>query len=419
MGEYRHKINRKSMANGRVSRWRMMLAPRRGGASLLWPIAIAAFVGGCVPPTAKQTARGAFESWLEDNQAAYEAFKREAKARAWAIYVQTYEYQTSTESIGVLDLANSSYRSIYRVSPGNRIVQTTDRVEGRIAFVEAREKVADGRVQRSDFSLKIAADDGAVEQIELDAAFDEQGPGGLDLGASRVLLAAKAGKVYLYDMDSGMFERVFGGGDGGQNQRLWMVRLMGDRFLLLITGQQHPERLVVLQGAPPYEPLAVVEGVSGVAVIGRHLIAEAIGGWFVYDPTGQRKEQLPGRPVLRAPGDDKAVLGDVPAELLLSSGGRVYQYNLDHRSENPLWRAARPIEHYDFTSVFLSPDGRFLFVPWHVPPRTHGELHLGRVMEYEVYDLTTGEKRGAFLNPYAGKFSFHFLGWVKRDEDQE
>jgi hypothetical protein len=68
---------------------------------------------------------------------------------------------------------------------------------------------------------------------------------------------------------------------------------------------------------------------------------------------------------------------------------------------------------YDYTRLFLSLDSRFLFIPWHLPPRSHAELHLARMLEYEVYDLTTGEKRGAFVDSFQGKLSFGYLGWVE------
>ena len=165
-----------------------------------------------------------------------------------------------------------------------------------------------------------------------------------------------------------------------------------------------------------------------INVFGNYIAAWNDGACFVYDPTTGTTERLAAGSLVCSCGDDEFLFCTLDEGTTWKGRGRLYRYTISSQSKELVWEprpgdtgfAAKPGEEkrYDYTRLFLSPDGRFLFIPWHIPPRTHAELHLARMFEYEVYDLTTGKKRGAFVDSFQGKFSFVCLGWVE-DEGAE
>jgi hypothetical protein len=166
------------------------------------------------------------------------------------------------------------------------------------------------------------------------------------------------------------------------------------------------------------------EGGSGSdSFIGEYVATWGEGACLLYEPANGTTEHLTAGHLVCSCGDDEFIFCTLNQGNTSQGRGPLHRYRIRSRSQELLWApltgkngsgmGAGQERQYDYTRLFLSLDSRFLFIPWHLPPRSHAELHLARMLEYEVYDLTTGEKRGAFVDSFQGKLSFGYLGWVE------
>ncbi len=401
-----------------------------GGIAISGMVAVAVFLmltTGCVmhaplrllSPNLSRARSGLYESWHKENRAAYEAYRELARAKGWKMYVACgsqaglFDY-----GIGRLDCARSEYAALYTVRAGRRIDEVTPFREGCAAFIEYSLKEPWWRdaVDLRDFELGILWRDGAVTKVPLDAP-EVHRLARIAMGQRYVFLTTFFfRKAWVYDVQAETLHTVFDFPSPGDMTET--AGVLGDRYLLVLAGRAEGAHLVILEASQPYREVSRIQGVSNVLGVGEHLVVEKDSECFLHDPEAGTTERLTSGNLIMGLGNHEFLFYE-PYE-------RVWRYNILSRKTEPFWQPPpkdkgfrmRPGEpkHYDYAYLIVSPDGRFLFVPWHVPTRTKGEFLVSPVLEYEVYDLGAGEKRGAFLNIHEGKFHVEFLGWAERDE---
>lgn len=376
-----------------------------------------------------------YESWHTKNRDAYREFGDLARANGWKMCI------VGGDGIGILDFGHSTYGRLYSLSR-RRQIRAISRFRGeRVAFIECRDKAPFWRTMMdlTDFDLRVLDHDGGVTKVPLEA-YILRAP--MVIGDRCVVWGMGAG-VYVYDI--GTRTMALTPKDQDVGRMVLKIALVEGKFLVLLVGVSDPERVLVLEATEPHREISRTNGVSNMIVVGEHVVVEkgtAVvcsfslvnedivagdnGVCFLYDPGQRTTERLAAGNLLCGCGDDEFLFCLLDRGNTYKGRGRLYRYRIGARSSEVVWeppsedtgveRDGADKKWYDYTRLFLSPDGRFLFMPWHVPPRTHAELHLGDVLEYEVYDLKTGKKRGALLNLYEGEFFFEFLGWDTGDQ---
>jgi hypothetical protein len=380
-----------------------------------------------------------YESWEKENNGAYREFEELARGKGLKMYV------TDGSGIGILDLGHFTYDPLYRPPP-RKLIQVTSRFRAeRVAFIECTDEAPRWRntMELTDFQLCLLDQGGKVVRVPLEWYLGRVPI----VVADECVLFGSGSSAYLYDIETERLRRVFVAQAGELNDEVVKIGLVEGKFLVLLVGEPDPESLVVLGAEEPHSEIARMEGVSNMMVVGEHIVVEkssAIlaskpligryiaadkdGTCFLYDPIGGTTERVTAGNLVCSWGTDEFLFCILDEGNTWKGNGRVYRYNISTRSKELVWdpssgdpgspSGTAQEKGYAYTSLFLSPDGRLLFAPWHVRPRTHGELHFGDVLEYEVYDLNTGHKRGAFLNLYQGRFLFAFLGWAGADQGE-
>jgi hypothetical protein len=378
--------------------------------------------GGCVlhaplrllSPNLSRARTRLYEFWHKENRAAYESYRELARANGWKMYVACgSEAGLFDCGIGRLESGTSEYTPVYTVRLGRRIMEVTPFCKGRTAFIEYSLKEPWWRdtLELRDFELGILWRDGAVTKVPLDAPEVDR-LARIAMGHRYVFLTTFFfRKTWLYDVQTETLHAVSDFPSPGDMMET--AGVLGDRYLLVLTGRGERANLVILEASEPYREVSRMQGVSNMVGVGEYLVVEKDSECFLHDPEAGTTERLTSGNLIMGLGNHEFLFYE-PYE-------RIWRYNILSRKIQPLWQSPgrdggfrmRPGEpkHYDYAYLSLSPDERFLFVPWHVPTRTKGEFLVSPVLEYEVYDLASGEKRGAFVNIHRGKFVFRFLGW--------
>lgn len=372
-------------------------------------------------PNLTRARAGLYECWQEENRDAYQMFRELAKANGWRMYVACgSEAGLYDHSIGRLDFGHSEYEVLYKVPRGRRIGTIAPLRAGRLAFIEYTLKIpcCAGRFEETNLKLGVVAEQAAVTKVSFELPrLDLQGP--LALGERYVFFTSGYLKGWLYDVSEKTLHTIFElprGQDGIQK-----VDVLPDSYLFVLRGLPPRSRLVVLSAKPPHVELSSIDGVVDVTVVGRTVVIEKGDACFLYDPeTGEIQRVAAGNLLARLGNDD--FLFEAPGD----RSRAVWRYSIVSGTAEPFWKPPAPDigfgmrpgepKHYDYTYSIVCPHRRFFFVPWRVPWRTKAEFLMGPILEYDVYDLTTGEKRGAFLNLYEGRFLFKFLGWADGEQ---
>lgn len=366
-----------------------------------------------------ERARVAFyESWCKENEAAYNGWISLARENRWSMYVWARAWKADFAGIGRLGWGERSYALLYGSRHGRCLKAVTGFREGRAAFIECTQKVSWWRsdVELSEYKLGVLESDGTVSKVSFDASEPVRV---IALGRRYVLLSESYQKVWLYDIRSNVLCAVLEGPPAQDG--IEKAGILRDRFLLLMTGIL-ARTIVVLDAEKPHVEISRIEKVADFLTLAEHVVVEKDEACFLYDPATGSAERLTSGRLLREAGSDgflfyRSERGTLP----------LYRYDITARSAELLWEppsrdpgfGVRPGEGkpYDYGEVILSPCGHFLLVPWRLEgPMSKAQRLLGTKLEYDVYDIRTGEKRGAFLNLYEGKFFFEFLGWDTSDQ---
>jgi hypothetical protein len=173
--------------------------------------------------------------------------------------------------------------------------------------------------------------------------------------------------------------------------------------------------------------LSSIEEVDRVILVGQNVVFEREESCYLHDPvTGKSENLVSGR--LSVSWSDEEFLF-YTSEWKGSESGEAWcehwlfhRFNIRTRRAEFIWMAPRfspgfnlyrdEPKPYDPERVLLSPDRRFLLIPWNVN-WSSGKGPLYSVREYELYQLATGEMRGAFLAPQVDGEDLEFLGWVE------
>lgn len=397
---------------------------------------------GLVVYNPRRVVRHLYDSWRNENREADDSFRKLALANGWKMYA------INSGSIGCLDFGRSTYEPLY--SPGKRrcILGASSPRDGRIAFIECRVKSSWLRatVERSDFRFGMLEGGRVSSKVRLEVFGGWPLPEAIDLWKDRAFFARGNG-AYLHNIGAGTIEKVFELPPEKPYKDVIKGALVEGKFMALLVGQFRPEYLLVLEAKKPYCEISRVDGVSNIVTVGEHIVIEkgqgavecvgfeyvvtwGDGDCFLYDPETRTTDHLTAGHLLCACGVDQFLFCILDVGTTSQGWGPVYRYRISTRSKEPVWQpvaggtgfAMRSGDKklYDYTKVILSPDGLFLFIPWHLPPRSHAELHLAQAMEYEVFDLKSAQKRGAFLDLFGAKFFVSFLGWyVDRPPDPD
>lgn len=367
-----------------------------------------------------------YESWCRENKDAYEAFKELAGANGWQMYVWTTEgvhFRWGWGSIGRLDCGQSAYRALHEPSRDRFTNKTTAFREGKAAFIEcAREFSFWGHIKERDYELGVLQSDGTLTKVNLP---DTEHVLDLAMGDAYVFLSVCPDRLWLYDIDRNSLSEVRRPTGPPWKGGVLEVAVVGDKFLLI--GPDSPgAALSVLEAGPPQTEVARMEKVRKMIVAGDRIIVERDGVCLLFDPECGGAERLTVGHLLAELGEDEFLFCSADESPISSLTEVLYRYDIVTRSSSVLWeppkddpgfRLERGREKvYETTKAVLSPDRRFLLVPWQIPTSYHRRTETIATFEYDVYDLANGQKRGSFLTIHEGKFYFEFLGWDTSDQ---
>lgn len=381
-----------------------------------------ALLQGCGPDwesVARARAR-LYQSWHQENKDAYQAFNELCRANGWQMYVWTTDGVHSRwgwRGIGRLDCGRSTYTAVYEPSRDRFTNEVTAFREGKAAFIECTRKFRFwGGVKQRDYELGILHSDGTLTKVDLPGT---QHVRDLAMGGAYVFLSVSPDRLWLYDIQRNSLDEV-------PTPPAWKggvleLAVVGDRFLAI--GPDVPgTALVVLEARPPHAEVSRMENVWKMIVVGDRIIVEKDGVCLLFDPESGGAERLAAGRLLAELGRDEFLFcsaGESPTSSLTEV---LYRYDIAARSSSVLWEPPKEDggfrlgsgeeKVYEDSKAVVSPDRRFLFLPRRIP--TYSKSETVESFEYDVYDLTNGQKRGAFLSIHEGKFYFEFLGWVEQ-----
>ncbi len=362
-----------------------------------------------------------YSEWLGENEQAFEAFNGLAAQHGWKMYARS-----GRNSIGIFDLGSFTYEPLYSPPGGRKIRLISRATNGRVAFIESGPGRTQHRPSPTDFKLGILERSGKVTRAFLD---DETLQGCRDestivLAGKEVLFASNL-KVYLYDIEGEKLKIIQ---QWRVPHRVHKVLLFRGEYPIVHVGT-NPAYLLVFDTSEPHPQLSTVDRVDDIILVGDNMVCEKNGTCYLYDPlTGKKKRLTLGK--LSVPWGNQAFLF-YTTDWRKSETGEAWcdhelfhRFNLSDRSTDSLWVVPRfstgfglyrdQWKPYQLEDFLLSPDQRFLLVPWEVS-WGDGKSPFS-VPEYEAYELSTGEKRGVFLAPRADGGFLEFLGWVEDDQ---
>lgn len=395
-------------------------------------IVLLSLIGGCCLlwlrpfPTSRQVAEARakiYQSWHDQTRAAYESFRHLAIENGWSMYVRTYEgppLVRGLTSVGRLECAESRYAPLYEAQRGRFIESVVAFRAGRTGFTERTTASRSWwrRTKRRDLELGVLYSDGSLTKHGLPEIGHVSH---LAMGNRYVFfseLSWSADRLWLYDVPKRTLREVpkLEGWEGAVID----LAVVGDRFLLVVCWDE----LIVTRATSPFAPVSRVEGVSEMLLVGERIIIEKDNACLLYDPESGETEHLTPGKVVAPLGQNEFLFCRPETAHIGYTRAALQRYNISDRSADVFWQPPKgesgfrlkPGEEkmYDYTEVILSPDRRFLFVPRQIP--AYGIPEVLMVLEYDVYDLGSGQKRGSFLTIHEGKFCFEFLGWVEQKE---
>lgn len=342
--------------------------------------------------------------WNAKNREAFADFKELATDRHWTMYALARSQQGG-HSIGLFDFGKFTYKPLYTPPTGSRIAHSSKHHRGRVAFIEHTRKAKGREYERCEFELGILERTGAVAKVRLDdEEFERWYPHNplIAVGSHWVFFVSDR-RAYLYDMGAKTLDSVYELQQGERVGMHGMALLAERKSLALLLEERAGSELVILDAGDPHVVVSRLEGVECGLVVGDRIIIERNQSCFLVLPVTGETHRLASGELATALGDDDFVLYDA---------GTFYRYDIPSRSAELLSTAPIGLL-YDHRDVMVSPDGLFLFAPqdfyWPLPKAKPTDP------EYHVYEIATGQERGAFLNPCQGKYEFEFLGWAGPD----
>lgn len=351
--------------------------------------------------------------WNRENRESLRQFRELARENGWVMYARHGKM-----SLGLLDFSTMDYRPIYLPRPGRWVLNAGASGE-RIALTECKAEWTGEDYACSEFQIGIVEVHGSVitttkVPLEDESLSSDRGAHAIAVGKDLVLCLSKE-RAHVYEISSKTLRTVYEVEETERYDRKRRALVVGEKYLLLFMSQgtipRSCHRLIALDASGAYRVLSELDSVwyPNAIVIGGRVLIEKGEDCFLYNPkSGETQKLVSGR--LLVP------LGD--GAFLFRDENEVYRYDLSNRSAASVWSAPAyqvPYgrKNYDYAGFTVSPDGLFIFAPWVIEwrkaPRIEG-------LEYEVYYLPLGEKRGAFHPPYVGRGLMEFLGWVEDEE---
>lgn len=382
--------------------WRFLIA----GAFFILAVALLVFIFWPIRLDWERIGNRWVRDWNRENQEDLRQFKQLAKEHGWVMYARH-----AKGSLGLLDLSTMNYRRIYLPRPGRWVLNASASRE-RIAFTECRARRRGEDYACTDFEVGIVEVHGSVTSVTKAPLEDESLSGDREAHAVAVgkdiVLCLSKERAHVYDISSRTLRTVYELEEAEQYDRKRRALVVGDEFLLLFISQgtisRSRNRLIALEASGAYGVLSELDSVwcPNAMVVGGQVLIEKDEGCFLYNPrSGETEKLVCGR--LLSPLADNA--------FLFREKDILHRYNLNKRSAEVLWRASRGgYGDYDYTRFIVSPERLFLFAPSDIRSAMSWEFYR---LAYEVYDLKSGERRGAFHAPFAGRRFLEFLGWVE------
>ncbi len=341
------------------------------------------------------------ESWYNENAKAHDRFRQLAKEKDWRMYARAHH-----ESLGRFDFARFAYEPLYSPPAGRWILQTSMPSAGRVAFTECTPRRSrGGQLTLGEFHLCVAEREGTVTKLRLEGDEFRWWPPEQRLVAlgPRFVFFASDKRAYVYDIQPKSLETVYELEKGEWLGTRGRVLLAERKFLILLLDSGGGDMTaVVLDADEPHPVMSRVQGLSNAILVGEHIVIEKGDTLFLYEPRSGETERVASGKLAISLGEDEFVFQD---EKL-----RLRKYKIGSRSTELL--RSEPTG-TDRRRVMVSPDHLFLFLPQEV--WWGGRFKWTAVLEYQGYDLASGEKRGAFLVPHVGGRFLEFLGWEKTD----
>jgi hypothetical protein len=345
--------------------------------------------------------RSRYKSWHRKNAKEVSDLKGLAATNRWKLIV------ASRDSVKALSLADSELETIY--STKNRISYAGLQRGGKVALIETRRRID----PRGDKAFVVVLE-GGREMVRI--PLSEVVESGCYLGGDPVLATGDyvifpdGDRVSLYSVDDEKKRQLFETEEG--SYLLTVCEAKGLWYFVVVDPQRSPanSEMIVLKGVPPFERIHSVPEVTNIMVVGEHIVLEKGGEIVKYSPETGQTEFL-WRGTLLAAVDNCKFLFTASTWKISRFGWLVLDFSL--REYELLEGKTREIAGdfsidtcYGASYPLVSPDSQ------HVLVSDNAESALVD-SEYLVYDITSGEKAGAFYEPYMGKHYFkHVLGWT-------
>jgi len=337
--------------------------------------AVALLVSGCPGATSRE-----FEEWRSANASSYEALQRiEAEGKFRIVEV-------TRKSLAAYDFSKRRFEVFYRAA--RPIWGAASSPSGLAALLEGQEwRGIHHRNRRLNLVILDLKTGGVIQSLPVpehcNVGYYEQ----LFVLQNRILFCGKD-DLWIYDMEARRFDRMKA--DLYSLNRFEAVS-NGTHLYVLLNS-----RLLVYDLMRLPEPVAKLDGVKRIQLLGDRLVLDKAGDIQLYSPEGKSTGLVKGRLLV--------TLG--ARRLLYRDEGGVYSYHADRKKSEFLCEtSAGYSDHKD--GIFneypvLSSDQRHMFLETRRGLSYHQSFMgcaIGRWYEYVLYDLKTDRRAGKLFVP--------------------
>ncbi len=342
-----------------------------------------------------------YRAWKKKNTRAIEDLKALAARNRWKLLV------ACGNSVKTLDLFSSERKTVY--STKNRICYAALQPGGEVALIERKSGVTS---RHNEYFVVVL--EGKRELLRI--TLREEPVLSSYLGGNPVLVTRDyvifpdGSNIILYSLQDEKERVLFKGRKGSH---LLTVRETGGLlYLVMVDYRRDPARseMVVLTANPPFEKIHSLSCVTNLIVVGENLLLERNGEIVRYCPETKQTEFLEEGTLLAAVNSYKFLFATSSWQInklgLLALDFVIKEYKLSAGESREVAGKFSIDTCYGVTYPLVSPDSQHVLVA----DNTKSVLVDS---EYLVYNIESGEKAGAFYEPYSGRHYFnHVLGWV-------
>ena len=342
-----------------------------------------------------------YKTWSKENFKAIEKLKEFAGKNRWRLVVAT------SDSVKTISLADCSTETIY--STKNQIKYAGLQNGGRLALIERKPH---SNSKRAKTFVVVLQDDKELLRIPL----NKEPERGCYLGGNPLLVTDNyvvfpdGRKVMMYDIEAAETTLLL---ETREDTYLFAARKAGDRlYLVTVDTKRDPanSEMLVLSASAPFGLVHKLPNVTNVMTIGNHIILERCGEIAKYSPETRRTEFLWKGTLLAAVDNYKFLFTSSTWKInqlgFLALDFSLREYELLENKSREIAGDFSIDTCYGVSYPVVSPDAQHVIVS-----DNSGSALVDS--EYLVYDIASGEKAGAFYEPYMGKYYFkHIVGWT-------